>query len=117
MRVYGRVRPIDILFNLEHPDALEVVTEVNENDGADEEDTPDEEVADASEDELLKRFDRMAFVVSSKKLAAIPHWVSVTEVFREGRNAPFLKSAGVTSMDDPRYDKYDSRPHEASQHW
>ena len=109
VRVYGRVRPIDILFNLEHPDALEVVTEVNENDGADEEETPDEEVADASEDELLKRFDRMAFVVSSKKLPAIPRWVSVTEVFREGSNAPFLKSAGVTSMDDPRYDKYDSR--------
>lgn len=109
VRVYGRVRPIDILFNLEHPDALEVVTEVNENDGADEEDSPEEEVADASEDELLKRFDRMAFVVSSKKLAAIPHWVSVTEVFREKSNAPFLKSAGVTSMDDPRYDKYDSR--------
>ena len=109
VHVYGRVRPIDILFNLEHPDASEVVTEVNEHDGTDEDDTSEEDVADASEDELLKRFDRMAFVVSSKKLAAIPHWVSVTEVFREGSNAPFLKSAGVTSMDDPRYDRYDSR--------
>ena len=76
VRVYGRIRPIDILFNLEHPDTLEVVTKVNKNDASDEEDTPEEEVADASEDELLKRFDRMAFVVSSKKLAAIPHWVS-----------------------------------------
>ena len=109
VRVYGRVKPIDILFNLEHPDAPEVITEVNEDDGTDEEDTSEEDIADASEDELLKRFDRMAFVVYSKKLAAIRHWVSVTNVFREASNTPFLKAAGVTSMDDPRYEKYDSR--------
>ena len=104
VHVYDRVRPIDILFNLEHPDAPEIITEVNEDDGTDEEDTSEEDITDASEDELLKRFDRMAFVVSSKKLAAIRHWVSVTEVFREASNTPFLKAAGVTSMDDPRYE-------------
>lgn len=109
VHVRGRVRPIDILFNLEHPDELEVITEVNEEDDADDDDISEEEVADASEDELLKRFDRMAFVVSSKKLAAIPHWVSVTEVFRESSDTPFLKAAGITSMEDKRYDKYTSR--------
>ena len=51
----------------------------------------------------------MAFVVHSKKLAAKPHWVSVTGVFKESSDTPFLKAAGVTSMDDPRYDKYTSR--------
>ena len=106
VHVRGRVRPMDILFNLEHPDALELVTEVNEDDDTDEEDTAEEAIGDASEDELLKRFDRMTFVVSAKKLAALPHWVSVTEVFRETSDAPFLKAAGVTSMEDPRYDKY-----------
>src|SRR5262250_3780669 len=35
--VRGRKRPIDLLFNLNHPDQLAVVTEVNE-DGDDEED-------------------------------------------------------------------------------
>lgn len=109
LHVRGRKRPIDILFNLEHPDALQVITEVNENDVTDSVDTSDEDVSDASEDELLKRFDRMAFVVSSKKLAALPHWVSVTEVFRETSDTPFLKAAGVTTMEDPRYDKYTSR--------
>ena len=107
--VRGRVGPIDILFNLEHPDALELITEVNENDDTDDDDTTDEEITDATEDELLKRFDRMAFVVSSKKLAAIPQWVSVTDVFRETSDTPFLKAAGVTSMEDPRYDKYTTR--------
>lgn len=109
VHVRGRVRPIDILFNLEHPDALEVITEVNEDDDTDEDVSPDEDAAEASEDELLRRFDRMAFVVSSKKLAALPHWVSVTEVFSESSDTPFLKAAGVTSMEDPRYDKYTSR--------
>ncbi len=74
LHVRGRVRPIDILFNLEHPDALEIITEVNENENTNEEVMIEEDVAEASEDELLKRFNRMAFVVSSKKLAALPHW-------------------------------------------
>ncbi|WP_084397068.1 MULTISPECIES: DUF262 domain-containing protein [Hyphomonadaceae] len=107
VHVRGRKRPIDILFNLDHPDDLQFITEVNENDDTDDDDTEDS--ADASEDELLQRFDKMAFVVHSKKLAAKPHWVSVTGVFKESSDTPFLKAAGVTSMDDPRYDKYTSR--------
>ena len=109
VHVRGRVKPIDILFNLEHPDNLEIITEVNENNGTNDLDATYEDVADASEDEILKRFDRMAFVVSSKKLANLPHWVSVTEVFRESSDTSFLKSAGINSMEDPRYDKYTSR--------
>lgn len=109
VHVRGRVRPIDILFNLEHPDALELITEVNEDDETDGEDSEDEDLADASEDELLQRFASMAFVVHTKKLASLPHWVSVTDVFKESSDTPFLKAAGITSMDDPRYDKYTSR--------
>ena len=32
VQVRGRVRPVDILFNLEHPDTLDFITEVNEDD-------------------------------------------------------------------------------------
>lgn len=109
LHVGGRVRPIDILFNLDHPDELELITEVNEDDDTDGDDTEDEEVADASEDDLLARFSKMAFVVYTKKLAALPQWVSVTEVFKESSDKPFLKAAGVTDMNDPRYDKYTDR--------
>lgn len=109
VHVRGRTKPIDILFNLDHPEKLEVITEVNEDLDTDDDVSSDDDVAEASEDELLKRFDRMAFVVSSKKLAALRHWVSVTDVFRESSDTPFLKAAGVTSMEDPRYDKYTSR--------
>jgi hypothetical protein len=103
--VRGRKRPIDILFNLDHPDELQFITEFNENDDTD----GTEDSADASEDELLQRLEKMAFVVYSKKIAAKPHWVSVTAVFKENSDPPFLKAAGVSSMDDPRYDKYTSR--------
>ena len=108
VHVRGRKRPIDILFNLEHPANLQVVTEVHENNDTDE-DSPDNETTDASENEILRRFDQMAFVVHTKKLANRPHWVSVTEVFKESNDAPFLKKAGVTSLDDPRYAKYTDR--------
>ncbi len=111
VHVRGRKRPIDILFNLEHPENLEEITEVFEDVEA-EDDTdadPDESTTDASEDEILKRFDRMAFVVHTNKLANLPHWVSVTKVFKETSDTPFLKEAGVTTMDDPRYDKYTAR--------
>src|ERR1700678_1075219 len=52
--VRGRKRPIELLFNLEHPDELSVVTEVEEDDGADddEDDDLDEGNGDATEDEL-----------------------------------------------------------------
>lgn len=108
VKVAGRVKPIDILFNLNHPDALEVVTEVLEDEDSDSE-TDGDDTDDASEDDLLKRFDKMAFVVSSNKIAALPHWISVTEVFKDSSESRFLKEAGVTEMNDPRYEKYAAR--------
>ncbi|MCY4301935.1 MAG: DUF262 domain-containing protein [Aestuariivita sp.] len=107
VQVRGRKRPIDILFNLEHPDALQFITEVNENDSTDS--SAGEDTSEATEDELLERFNKMAFVVHAKKLAVLPHWVSVTKVFKENSDASILKAAGITFMDDPRYDKFTDR--------
>ncbi|MBI4605134.1 MAG: DUF262 domain-containing protein [Planctomycetes bacterium] len=108
--VRGRRRPIELLFNLDHPDQLALVTEVNEDgdDEADDDDLIDDE-ADSSEDELQKRFDRMTFVVGTRKLEQLPQWVKVTEVFKSDSDAPFLKRAGVTDFEDPRYEKYSQR--------
>jgi len=105
INVRGRKRPIDILFNLEHPDSLTLVTEVNE----DKDDVGDEADADASEDEIQQRLEQMTFVVATKKLSRLPHWVSVTDVFKTTSDTQFLKDAGVTGLDDPRYDKYVKR--------
>jgi len=62
--VRGRKRPVELLFNLDHPDQLALVTEVNE-DGDEEDDELIDDEADSSEDELQNRFDRMTFVVST----------------------------------------------------
>lgn len=104
VNVRGRQKPIELLFNLEHPDDL-VVTEVDEdaeNDGLDDE-------ADSTEDELQRRFERMTFVVATRKLESLPHWVKVGDVFKSQSDSAFLQRAGVTGFDDPRYEKYSQR--------
>ena len=108
--VGGRKKPIELLFNLEHPDKLSLVTEVYE-DGADDENEEEriEDETDSTEDDLQERFNRMTFVVATKKLARLPHWVSVSEVFKEDNDAPFLKQAGVETLDDPNYKRYADR--------
>ncbi|WP_175848326.1 GmrSD restriction endonuclease domain-containing protein [Burkholderia arboris] len=111
--VRGRQRPIEMLFNLEHPDQLAVVTEVDEN--GNDEDEQDEngelisDESDSTEDELLKRFNNMTFVVATRKLEQLPQWIKVSEVFKTDNDAPFLKRAGVSGFDDPRYEKYSQR--------
>src|SRR5947208_180091 len=49
VKVRGRQRPIELLFNLEHPDELAVVTDVEED--GDDDDLIDDE-ADSTDDEL-----------------------------------------------------------------
>ena len=108
--VEGRKRPIELLFNLEHPDKLSLVTEVYE-DGSDDENEEEriEDEADSTEDELQERFNRMTFVVATKKLARLPHWVRVSDVFRTDNDAAFLNQAGVKDFNDPNYERYSQR--------
>jgi hypothetical protein len=107
VKVRGRSRPMDLLFNLEHPEELAVVTEVNEQSDEDEDIEQDE--TDSSEDELLRRFEQMTFVVGTRKLEQLTHWVKVSEVFRTDEDAPFLGRAGIEKISDPRYKKYSQR--------
>lgn len=111
VKVRERKRPIEILFNLEHPDQLAVVTEVNEDaDGNGEEDDVDDEFdVDASNDELQRRFDKMTFLVATRKIETLPHWVKVTDVFKTNEDAPFLSRAGIEKISDPLYTKYSQR--------
>src|SRR5438128_7013457 len=69
--VRGRKRPVELLFNLEHPDELNLVTEVEEESDDNDDDLLEDE-ADAADDELQRRFDRMTFVVASRKLEQLP---------------------------------------------
>jgi hypothetical protein len=105
--VRGRQRPIEILFNLDHPEELAVVTEVNEEEDDDEDLIEDE--ADSSEDELQRRFNKMTFVVATRKLEQLPQWIRVSDVFKTDEDAPFLERAGIEKVSDPRFKKYSQR--------
>src|SRR3954452_7125956 len=60
VKVRGRARPMDLLFNLDHPDKLTLVAEVEEESDDDQDLFEDEN--EATEDELQRRFDQMTFV-------------------------------------------------------
>lgn len=108
IKVKGRKRPIDILFNLDHPDDVALITEVFE-DGDDDDTDAVDGVDDAEENDLQRRMRMRTFVVASKALASLPNWVSVTEVMKTASDAPFLQKAGVTGFDDLNFDKYTQR--------
>ncbi|MDZ4858567.1 MAG: DUF262 domain-containing protein [Candidatus Hydrogenedentes bacterium] len=109
--VRGRKKPIELLFNLDHPEELTVVTEVDDqlDDDNEEDDDLIEDEADSSESELERRFNQMTFVVATKKLEQLPQWVKVSEVYKADADAPFLERAGVEKVSDPRYTKYSQR--------
>lgn len=109
--VRGRKRPIDILFNLEHPEGVAIVTEVQEDDKSDEDASTEEAdlLDDDEEDALFNRMQQRTFVVSSKNLAALPNWVSVSEVFASEDDTEFLLRAGIEDLRDPRRTKYTQR--------
>lgn len=114
VNVRGRKRPIEILFNLEHPDgppseAVEV--ESDEQSFL----TPDDEVSDEGEDNgdtdqvIMDRLNKRTFVVSSRNLQSQPHWISVSDVFRNADYSSILERVGLQSWNDPRYKKYQER--------
>lgn len=108
-----RKKPIDLLFNLDHPDDV-VVTEVEEegeepNSESNDDEHPEPDEVDSNADELEGRIERMTFVVSTRKLEQRPNWIRVSEVFKTDEDAPFLSRAGVERIDDPRYTKYSQR--------
>jgi hypothetical protein len=113
IHVRGRRRPIEILFNLEHPESLEELTEVegDEDSPLEDEDTEDSLQEDEGDESggILALLQKRTFVVASKSLAQLPNWVSVSQVFNERSDGPFLKKAGVSSFEDPRFDKYTER--------
>lgn len=116
VQVRGRKRPIDILFNLDHPDGppsdgTEVTGDEDSPVAADDELADDADGVDEDDTEqgLQEKLNRRTFVVASKNLASLPNWVSVTQVFSTEGDAHLLKKAGITSFDDPRFQRYSDR--------
>lgn len=109
--VRGVKRPIEILFNLDHPDDVNQVTEVDDDDDRDGPDE-DDEASETERDEdiagapLQQRLRQRTFVVASKSLAADPRWIKVSDVFRSDASDLKLLSGIITNFADPNAEKY-----------
>jgi hypothetical protein len=101
--VKNRKTPVEILFNLDHPDELTFITEVNED--VENDDDLDEDEADL---DPMERVNKRAFHVANKAVGSLPNWVKVSDVFRTS-DADIFREACVTGFDDPRYDRYSQR--------
>lgn len=107
VQVRNRKRPIDILFNLDHPEGPPIeVLEVDEEDiTPDIDEMEDTETATMDiQEELRKR----TFVVAARALKNDPKWVPVSDIFKKD-HSDILQKAGITSFTDPNYRKYSQR--------
>src|SRR3989338_1208716 len=106
VHVRNRKRPIDILFNLEHPEGAPIeITEVDENDINP--DLQEVEGEEESERDIQEEMKKRTFVVASRALQNNPLWVPVSDIFKK-TDKEILKPIGITS-DDERWDKYSAR--------
>ena len=102
--VRGRQRPIEILFNLDHPDELVLISEVNESSSDDELD------GDETAVDIQDRLKSLTFVISTKALESLPNWVRVSDVFRK-EPLDLLEEKGfdIAAMDRDLRKKYTNR--------
>lgn len=106
VNVRNHKKPIEILFNLEHPEGPPIeIIEFDEDDVSKEfEEIENEELA---ENDIQEEMKKRTFVVSSSSLKNNPIWVSVSDVFKK-TDSQILKLLGINS-DDNRWDKYAER--------
>ena len=103
--VRNKKKPIEILFNMEHPDTFE-----NDYGFSDEEDFDEEDEVSDDDDgvtDIQEELRRRTFVVETKSLKNDPAWVSVSDIFKK-TDSQILKNIGLNS-DDERWDKYTLR--------
>lgn len=126
LRLKNRVRPVEIAFNLDHPDGppsevheveddavLDITSSDLENDAADEmdvaEESADEENGQGEARSVQERVKHLAFVVASRALLTEPRWVKVSDIFNpEVTDWQLLEPLGVTP-DQPAWTRYTKR--------
>jgi hypothetical protein len=103
--VRNKKKPIDIMFNLNHPDTI--VEETTDIDDDDEDDEEDDDNGNDGESDIMEELRKRTFVVASRSLKNDPTWISVSEVFVK-TESQLLKPLGINS-DDPNWEKYAER--------
>jgi len=106
--VRNRKRPIDILFNIGHPEGPPAdVVEVDDDGPNNGEEEDDED--DGDQETLQERLRQRTFVVAAKSLASDRRWIRVSDIFDDEKSDADLLEGLVESMKDPRFKKYTSR--------
>lgn len=114
VKVKWRKKPIEILFNISHPEGPPVeVMEIEDEDPEDSNDT-EADGQDAEEEEgptLQERLRLRTFVVASRALLADPHWIPVSEIFDTTRSDGQILGQRklVSALEDPLFDKFSKR--------
>ncbi len=113
--VRNKKKPIEILFNLNHPDSIseEEVTSIANEDAVEDDDEEFDDIEDDEEDdegggsEIMEELRKRTFVVASRSLKNDPSWISVSDVFKKS-DSQLLKPLGINS-ENPLWDKYSER--------
>lgn len=103
--VRNKQKPLDILFNLDHPEGPPIeVLEVDEKYDS-ENDLNNEELSQLN---ISEELEKMTFVVrGSSTLEGNPKWISVMDIFQK-KDTEILKSIGISSENE-KWDKYSER--------
>ena len=110
LRFKNRVRPVEIAFNLNHPEGPPTeVTEVEDDEFVT--DPVSEEDPDLNGDarSVQERVQNRTFVVASRALLAEPHWVKVSDIFNPKVREWDLLKRLVDLPDHPDYERYSLR--------
>lgn len=100
VQVKWRKRPIELLFNLDHPAELMSVMEADS-----------EEAVDEEELTLEEKLRRRAFIVGTNKLASQRQWVKVSTIFQHDSSIDILEDRGydISTLDRDLRRLYTSR--------
>jgi hypothetical protein len=108
LQLKNRVRPVEIAFNIAHPEFHpSEIQEVDEDAAADFEEPESQNGQDPRS--VQERVQNRTFVVSWKALLADPHWIKVSDIFNPNKTDwQLIKPLGI-SPDDDLYDRYTKR--------
>ncbi len=97
IQVRNRQRPIEIMFNLEHPEGPPV--EVMELESDELAATLEDVKGDIAERDIQAELKKRTFVVASRSLRADPLWISVSDIFTKSESE-ILRNIGINSNED-----------------
>jgi hypothetical protein len=113
IKVRNRTRPIQILFNLDHPEGPpQEVTEVlgdDESPLTEEEETDTDGEIDADSTNPQERFGNLTFVVSNRNLENQPQWIPVSKIFQKDLGDWDLLRDRVSGPQDAKFALYSRR--------